>query len=175
MIPKQIWQTWKTKDVPEVWKSTPPMWQKHMPNWKYTLMTDTDNRAFVAQHYPYFLATYDAFPYGIQRADAIRACLLHRYGGFYSDLDLYPRKSIEHLFSEEGDLYLVKSANFNDYYTNAFMASKPGHPFWLLYIEEMMKPDKLYAVGKHLLVMMSTGPMALTRAIKRAKREGMSL
>jgi len=37
--------------------------------------------------YLWFLETFDAYPYPIQRADAIRYFVLHHYGGIYIDLD----------------------------------------------------------------------------------------
>lgn len=174
-IPKIIFQTWKTKNVPEHWKPSVDAYKRIMSDWTHILMTDEDNRNFVAEHYPYFLETYDAFPHNIQRVDAARVCYLHFFGGIYSDLDLMPRKTLDELFTEDADLFLVASANFTDYYTNAFMAAKPKHPLFLRYIEEMMKPVKPYAIGKHLQVMLTTGPMAFTRTIKQARKEGMEL
>lgn len=37
--------------------------------------------------YPWFLETFDGYPYPIQRADAIRYFVLHHFGGIYIDLD----------------------------------------------------------------------------------------
>lgn len=39
------------------------------------------------KHYPWFLPTYVAYPYSIQRVDVLRYFLLHHYGGIYIDLD----------------------------------------------------------------------------------------
>lgn len=139
-----------------------------MPNWGYRLMTDEDNRQLVATYFPDFLPYYDAFPYPIQRADAIRACFLYLFGGIYMDLDYELQDSLESLF-QVGDLFLVPSGNLSGMYTNSFMASKPRNPFWLSYIEEMKKPAPWWVIGKHLHVMTTTGPMALTRTINKTK------
>ena len=40
-----------------------------------------------ACRYPWFLETFDGYPYPIQRADAIRYFVLHHFGGIYIDLD----------------------------------------------------------------------------------------
>ena len=37
--------------------------------------------------YPWFLETWDAYPFNIERADAIRYFVLAHYGGVYIDLD----------------------------------------------------------------------------------------
>ena len=51
------------------------------------LWTDKKAREFIADEYPWFLETFDGYPYPIQRADAIRYFVLHHFGGIYIDLD----------------------------------------------------------------------------------------
>ena len=161
-------QTWKTDELPEKWKSTQSSIREYMSNWQYVLMTDNDNRDFVKNHFPDFLITYDNFKYPIQRADAIRYCWLYIHGGLYMDCDFELLESLEELFETEGDLFLVSSSNTKKVITNGFMAAKPGNKLWLDMIEEMKKSPPLYSyIDKHLYVMQTTGPMALTRVINR--------
>lgn len=47
-----------------------------------------DITAFIEAKYPWFLPTFDSYPYNIQRADVIRYFALAYYGGNYLDLDL---------------------------------------------------------------------------------------
>lgn len=167
-IPKIIHQTWKTKEVPPHWQPSQDAWKKYHPDWEYKLWTDEDNRAFVQKHFPWFLRTFDSFPYGIQRADAIRYCILNVYGGVYCDLDLEPLGNLENLFPNEG-VYLVATSNgpIGDNYTNAFMASSPGNPLWVEVIIEMMRPKEWWQIGKQIEVMFSTGPKMLNFIAKR--------
>ena len=51
------------------------------------LWTDEKAREFIAKEYPWFLETFDNYPYPIQRADSIRYFVLSHYGGVYLDLD----------------------------------------------------------------------------------------
>jgi mannosyltransferase OCH1-like enzyme len=169
-IPREIFQTWKTRDVPEHWKESQLSIVKHLDNWKYTLFTDEDNREFVKTHFPDFLSTYDAFPYNIQRADAIRYMYLYMNGGVYMDLDIAIQKSIEDLLGDE-DFYLVPSGNINSSFTNSFMISKPRVAFWLDVIDEMKKPPSSLWLTKHLIVMNTTGPMMLTRVARRYRKK----
>jgi inositol phosphorylceramide mannosyltransferase catalytic subunit len=164
-IPLIIMQTWKTDKVPNHWIPSQKGIKTHMPHWKYVLMTDEDNRNFCKKHFPDFLPYYDAFEYPIMKADAIRYMFLYVNGGLYIDLDIEVRKPLDDLFYEDHNLYLVRSGTFGSYYTNAFMASKPGQSFWLECIEEMKKPYKTWQVGKHLKVMRSTGPLMLTSMV----------
>lgn len=168
-VPKIIMQTWKTSELPDMWKSTRISIDKYMPTWEYTLMTDDMNRNFVQTHFPEFIPYYDAFPYNIQRADAVRYCWLYIHGGLYLDCDNELLAPLDELFMQEGDLFLLASSNTPDVITNGFMACKPKHPIWLDMIEEMKKPAGLSAIERHLLVMNTTGPLAFNRVVKRKK------
>ena len=67
-------------------------WQEGLkrlnPDWELMHWTDETSRKLVADHYPWFLETYDAYPSYIQRCDAARYFISHRFGGVYADLDL---------------------------------------------------------------------------------------
>lgn len=166
-ISKQIFQTWKTNKVPEKWVESPKSIKEHMPDWKYVLMTDDDNRKFVAKHFPDFLSHYDKFPHPIQRADAIRYCYLYINGGLYMDLDIKLQKPLDELLT--GDICLVCSGNIGSCITNSIMYSaKPGHKLWLDCIEEMKKPVPWYTLSKHFEIMSSTGPVMLNRVVKKS-------
>jgi inositol phosphorylceramide mannosyltransferase catalytic subunit len=170
-IPKIVHLTWKTRDIPNRWKPAIAGWKRHNPDWKLKLWTDEDNRKYIADNHPYFLQTYDSFPYNIQRADAIRYFLLQDFGGLYSDLDILPIAPIEpFLRGCFADALLCHSGNVNTL-TNSFMGSPPKSPFWKYVIREMMSPSiPWFAQTKHFIVMYSTGPLMLDRVYRSYKR-----
>lgn len=155
-IPKFIWQTWKTDEVPDKWKDSPISIKKFLPDYKYKLYTDEDNRKFVEKHFPDFLQKYDSYQHGIQRADAIRPMRLYIHGGIYMDLDMKIVDKIDYLF-KKGDLIITQSVNYPSL-TNMFMASRKKHPIWLEVIEAMKKNKPWWCLIKHLEIMMTTGP-----------------
>lgn len=167
-------QTWKNTQIPDHWQSGIEAINRIMVprGWKWHLMTDEDNKNFISKHFPDFVQTYESFRYPIQRADAIRACYLYVHGGVYMDLDFEIQDPIDELFHQGQDigLWVVPSGNLSNMFTNAFMASTPKNPFWLEYIEEMKKPAPWYGIGKHLHVMTTTGPMALTRTLRQTQQ-----
>ena len=167
-IPKIIMQSWKTKDVPDHWSESPKSIQKHMPDWTYVLMTDEDNRNMVKEHFPDFLPYYDNLDYPIQKADTARYIFLYLYGGIYMDLDFVVTRDLSSMFVH-GDIFLVSSGNVSGYFTNSFMASKPRNKFWLEMLEEIKKPKKWWYIGKHFLIMLQSGPLALSRVANRTK------
>jgi len=167
-IPKIIMQTWKDHNIPDKWKCSPESIKEHMPDWKYVLMTDEDNRNFVKKHFPDFLKYYDRFPHNIQRVDAVRYCWLYVHGGIYMDLDFEMMHPLDEFFTNDVDVYLVSSSNVGSYLTNSFMASKPGCKLWLEVIEAMKRPNlPWYYIGKHVNVMSVTGPVMLTHVVKK--------
>lgn len=168
MIPKILMQTWKTHNVPEHWESSPASVKRLMPDWKYVLLSDKDNRNFIKKYFPDYLKVYDNLEYPIMRADLIRYAFLYIYGGVYMDLDIELTKPIDDLFEEDADIYVVESGNCS-VYTNSFLASKPKCKFWLECLEEIKKPYPYWAYGKHLRVMTKTGPLMLTRVINENK------
>lgn len=168
-IPKIIMQTWKDANVPLRWHSSVEAVKRLMPDWEYVLMTDADNRDFIQKNFPDFLPYYDRFEHPIQRADAIRYCWLALNGGIYMDLDMEILRPLDDLFTNHQGLYLVSSGNIGSVITNSFMASTPGHSFWLDVIEEMKKPLPWWCIGKHWVVMNSTGPIMLDRVTKQSK------
>ena len=58
------------------------------PNYNVQIYGDDECRQFVSEHYPQFLASYDALPEPVMRADMRRYLILHKYGGVYLDSDI---------------------------------------------------------------------------------------
>lgn len=82
-------------------------------------------------------------------------------GGLYFDCDFEVLASLNELFIEDYDLFLLASSNTPNIIINGFIAAKPGNPLFLEMIEEMKKPPGLYGFERHVLVMNTTGPFSL--------------
>jgi len=173
-IPKRIAQVWitiKDSEIPRKWDVGRFSINQQLPDWDYHVYREDEIEQLVNKIDPSFMSTYNSFPYGIQKADAARAFILYEYGGVYMDMDYQVLNSeFESLF--EGapgypHLYLVPSGNIPSYFTNSFMASTPGHPFWLQYINRMRVPNPWYMIGKHFEVQNATGPLALTDVARK--------
>ena len=146
-IPKLIHQTWKVEKVPR--RLYAPRWirswKEHHPDWEYRLWTDEDNRNLVKEFYPWFLPIFDNYPEAINRADAIRYFILHKYGGLYIDLDFQCLRSIEPLLNDARLVFGKMLSNADDINAipNAFMASEKDHPFCPLVFEELKARGQL--------------------------------
>jgi hypothetical protein len=177
-IPLFLHQTWKTLDLPEDWAANARGWRDLHPTWQYRLWTDEDNRTFIAQHYPDLLPAFDAYPYNIMRADMVRYCLLHHYGGVYADLDIECLRPLDELLTGAGFVAVYEPEEQSawvgtDVLSNAFMASRPGHPF-LEAVLRRLAGDPSTALT-HLDVLHATGPVMLTQVFRTYAGGGLTL
>lgn len=153
-IPRIIHQTWKSDTLPPEWEAVRRECARLMPDYEYRLWTDESSREFIAQEYAWFLPTFDSYPYNIQRADAIRYFVLHKYGGVYMDLDIGCRRRLDTLL--RFDVVLPKTIPVG--LSNDLMLSVPGHPYMDLLIHSLSKFNH-YFFTHYATVMFSTGPM----------------
>jgi inositol phosphorylceramide mannosyltransferase catalytic subunit len=157
-IPCIIHQTWKNNNIPHEWTVSQKEWKRYHPDWIYVLWTDKDIFDYISQFHPRFIELFMSFPYGIQKADAIRYFILHDFGGLYSDLDLAPVKNVQEYFEGGMPLYFLFSPNVN-VFTNFLMASSPEQPIWKTIWKRLLHPQlPSWVIGKHLEVMYTTGP-----------------
>lgn len=156
-IPKIIHQTWKDMDIPERWREAYDSCRQLHSDYKHMLWTDASAREFIAHDFPWFLPTYDAYPYVIQRADVIRYFVLLKFGGAYVDLDVGCRRRLDDLRHFGTVLPLTHPLGFS----NEFMMASPGHPFMRRLVAELRLWARSFGT-KYPTVMFSTGPMFVT-------------
>ena len=167
-IPKIIHQTWKDNNIPGGFQRLAATWRQHHPGWEYKLWTDSDSNRFIDEFFPAFRDRYYGYASPIQRVDAARYLILHRYGGMFVDLDFECYRSLEPLlgdagccFGEEPTEHCILHGKDN-IISNAIMAAAPGHPFlWEVY--EELSRQTVTVDDKNSEVLESTGPFMLTR------------
>jgi hypothetical protein len=121
------------------------------------LWTDEGSREFIANHYAWFLDTFDGYTYPIQRADAIRYFVLHYYGGIYYDLDIGCRRPLDPLLVYP--VILPKTIPVG--VSNDLLIAEKGHPFLEQTIHGLIAFDHSWLLN-YPTVMFSTGPMFLS-------------
>jgi len=87
-IPRRIFQTWKTQDLPALGKVSSVNLRLLHPGWDYVLFDDSRIRSFVSEEFPEYFAVFESFPFTIQRFDFVRYLIIYHFGGFYFDLDV---------------------------------------------------------------------------------------
>jgi mannosyltransferase OCH1-like enzyme len=88
------------------------------------------------------------------------------------DLDFEVNHCLDELFYTDSDVYLVASGNLSGYITNSLMASKPGAQLWIDVLNEIKRSHEepeWWWIGRHIIVMNTTGPIMLNRVAKNGR------
>jgi len=135
-VPPIIHQTWRdTNTIPINWQHASNSCRSLHSNYEYRLWTDKDARRLIEKEFPCLLATFDSYPYDIQRADVIRIIVLYVYGGIYLDLDIVCLKSLDQLRAYKLVLPKTKPVGLS----NDFIIAEPKHPFLLQVLNDLSK------------------------------------
>lgn len=167
-IPRIIFQTWESREVPEVWRAAQRSVIDMHPAWKYVLLTADDRVRIIRAHFPQLLPRFLGFRHNVQRADMIRCAVLYLYGGVYLDLDYVAIRPFDGIRLEDGkEVGIAVSSNAKFRLSNSFMVSTPRSTFWLQCLAAMDKPRPFWAITQHLEVFASTGPFVVNRVARR--------
>lgn len=153
------------------WASCNPSW--NIVEWNKYMCT-----TLITTFYKKHLKMFKNYKYEIQRCDMVRYLILHRYGGWYADMDYYCNKPLDNAMEiYTNDLYFVQSPNNiltqnDDHISNSLMYSIPNNNFWRIVMLELEKTQKCYSFyTKHMEVMSTTGPGVLNRIYSKYKHK----
>ena len=152
-------------------------WINKNPKWFYVSWNLEKCEKLVKHFYPQHLEMYKKYPYIIQKCDAVRYFILHRYGGLYADMDYFCNKPWDEVIKKyPDDIYVVETPNNtgNDkvHVSNSLMYSVvKNHPYWnSIFIEmELKKNSSYYYTSRHITIMMTTGPSIINRIFNKYK------
>ena len=111
-IPKNIYLTYKTKDIP---KYVIKNWEKLNPDYNIYLFDNDDCIKFLNDNYgKLFVDIFNFIKDGPIKSDFWRCCIMYKYGGVYSDADMKPLVAISDI---------VKNNNKINFYTCQSMSN----------------------------------------------------
>ncbi|KAI1006600.1 hypothetical protein K3495_g1620 [Podosphaera aphanis] len=157
LIPKIIHQTYVNDSIPIQWLKSQQSCLNLHGDYEYKLWTDVESRNFIASNYSWFLPTFDAYPYPIQRADVIRYFVLAHFGGIYIDLDDGCNRKLDPLLHFPAWLRRTLPTGIS----NDAMGSIPNHPFFLKTIKSLQTYQRNWG-SPYISIMYSTGPLFLS-------------
>ena len=158
-IPQLIHRSWKTMDIPLVYKPLKDNCDRLHPKWTSILWTDGDNYELVKREYPEYLYIYNRFPMAINKADFIRYLYMYHYGGVYMDLDVDCRFNLDNFIQNKTLILGQLGTDFPHNIPNAILFSVKQHPFWLFLINLIIFRLHSNKAPEHL-----TGPIILRDA-----------
>lgn len=169
-IPLIIHQSWKSHKLPDNFLQWAKTFQDRHARWTYKLWTDDDNDRLVEDEFPWFKNTYKGFKSQIMRIDVVRFLYMYKYGGVYADLDFESLKNLEPLLKDKRGVVVAQMGTRNTFghrIPNAWMASTPGHPFWMYCVH---MSTELHRAGERQAEAVA-GPIMLTKAVDAWHKE----
>jgi mannosyltransferase OCH1-like enzyme len=152
-IPRIIWQTMKTNEVPAVLKSYADTWINLNPEYEYRFSDNEDILNFIEKEFPEFLTAYHKIKYGASKADLWRYLVLYKYGGIYADLDCRCISPLKNWVDPNASL--TTQIGINDDICQWLIITEPGNPIFIRAANEAVRhiETKQYKVeyrGFHL-------------------------
>lgn len=129
MIPKIIWQTYKTsyENLPHYAKETAETWQTFNPDYEYEYMSDDEMHEFVELNYgKNVLDLMLSFKVPVMKADLWRYLIVYKYGGVYADIDAKCQAPISAWVPEGYDMVLAPENGLH--YAQWAFAASAGSP-----------------------------------------------
>jgi hypothetical protein len=143
-IPRNIFQTWETKDISDGFKLLTKSWKDNNTNYAYFLFDDFERKQFIKNNFDERVYnTYCKIIPGAFRADLWRYCMLYVYGGVYVDVDTICYSNLDLFLTEDIEFMAPIDLNNNPYLgtynlSNGFIASIAKHPILLNCIDRIV-------------------------------------
>lgn len=139
-IPNILWQTWKSKVLPNSIKVQSDSWKTYNPQFQFEFMDNTECSDFILEHFGQEVhKLYTSLPQPIMRADFWRLAVVYIYGGYYSDLDIVVNKNIERFINPNVEAVFIREINN---ISNYFFGAIPKHPVIKTAIDKMVEEMK---------------------------------
>lgn len=163
-IPKVIYQTFKTSQLPWITKLQIAIFKKKVPAYHYEFYDDAAIAKFLAEAYdPETLALYQRINIGAAKADFFQYAILYKKGGVYLDIDSAITKNLDGIIQAD-DVAIIARKGHPHLYVQWALIYAAGHPFLAKTMEMMM--DNLRNNTFPNDVHKMTGPTVYSAAIE---------
>ena len=178
-IPRIIHQIYEDPKGPsEELLAIAQTWKDKHPDWEYRFWNRTMINDFLESTCPDFYAYYRAYPFNVQRWDAIRYLILYYIGGLYLDMDYECIEPMDVLLTDSACcMGMEPTVNCRIHLKplivgNALMAAAPKHKYFEQIIQDMK--DNFYSdygKGDAMQIMETTGPFMVTRVYEQFQKK----
>ena len=167
-IPKNIFQTWETTELPENIQSNIDFIKKSNPGFVHYLFDNNARREFIQKYFTEDVSkSYDTLIPGAYRADLWRYCVLYIYGGIYLDIKFKPINGFTFdLLTNTNKEYFPKDLDSSGGgIFNGLLITKPKNPILALAIKHIIHNCKTKFYGESCLE--PTGPNMFKKIVDK--------
>ena len=168
-IPKNIFQTFKTSNLP--WITRFYIWRMKSknPNWTYHFYDDEKILDFFkAEYSEEFLSAYESLTIGAAKADFFRYAILYKKGGVYLDIDGYDRTPLDRFITPSDKAVISNEGNPGLFCQYALIFDKE-HPFLKRTLEKVLDNIQTHRFPND--VHRTTGPTVFTESVNEIIKE----
>ena len=161
-IPKRIYQTWKTHNLPRGIGIVVKKMLDTNPGYAHYLYDDVEMEEFVHTNYPGEIsAAFDMLAIGAARADLWRYLILYKHGGIYLDIDAEIVGKLDELIRPD-DTAIITREQVEGLFNQWILIFRKGHPLLLEVINRCVANIKSKSSNNILHL---TGSTVFTTAI----------
>ena len=140
MIPKVIYQTWITKNLPKNVIEVRNKIQRLNPNYTMILFDDNDMDKWIKENFDESTYNcYNCLTIGAAKADLWRYLILYKNGGIYLDIDSNIIGSLDELINEDDSAIISREGNELGTYLQWCLMFSPEHPILRRTIDNCIK------------------------------------
>ena len=163
MIPKNIFQTFKTSNLPWITKFYVWKMKKKNPGWTYHFYDDEKILKFFEEEFPpEYLKAYKSLTIGAAKADFFRYAILYKKGGMYLDIDSYDKTPLDEFINSDDDFIVTNEGNPGLYCQWGLISNK-NHPFLKRTLEHVLDNIQTHRYPND--VHKTTGPTVYTNSV----------
>ena len=140
-IPKIIWQTMKSNEVPPFMKHYADSWIELNPEYEYRFHDDIDIINFIKNDFPEYLEGYNKLKYGASKADLWRYLIIYKFGGVYADMDCKCHNPLQTWINPES--HFVTQLGTNKDICQWLIISVPNNPIFLKAAQKTLRNSEI--------------------------------
>ena len=168
-IPKQIFQTFKTDQLPWITRWHVKKMMRKNPEYSYHFYDDKKIQEFLAEEFPpRYLKAYNRLTIGASKADFFRYAILYKKGGIYLDIDSAVKSPFKKFILESDEAIITNEGNPGLYVQWALIFNK-NHPFLERTLDLMLDNIETHRFPND--VHRTTGPTVYTLAVNQCIAE----
>ena len=169
LIPKNIFQSWYTRNLSWGLQRKVDNLKKINPHYQHKIYTDHELDTFVEEYFPgEIYSCYQRLNIIVSKVDFWRYLILYKLGGVYLDFDSSIEKPLDDLINKN-DEAIITAENNPGFYVQWALIFQAGHPILKRTIELIQENIKNNKFPNDIHQM--TGPGVYSRAIEQVYQE----